>query len=70
MIFSTCKTLLPFPEFVICPYYSYSFLDFANFLSRSDKGFIKPPSKKAKSGIVLPNPAASEDLAPAAVSAP
>ncbi|KAK1613753.1 hypothetical protein QYE76_019270 [Lolium multiflorum] len=32
-----------------------------------NEGFIEPPSKKAKSGAVLPNPAASEASAPAAV---
>ncbi|KAK1670533.1 hypothetical protein QYE76_058692 [Lolium multiflorum] len=34
-----------------------------------DEGFIEPPSKKAKSGVVLPNLAASEASAPAAVPA-
>nr|XP_051191023.1 uncharacterized protein LOC127304374 [Lolium perenne] len=34
-----------------------------------DEGFIEPPSKKAKSDDVLPNPAASEASAPAAASA-
>jgi hypothetical protein len=66
MISSTCKFLLPFPEFVFCPCHSHSLVDFANFLFRSDEDFIEPPSKKAKSGAVLPNPAASEASAPAA----
>ncbi|KAK1613601.1 hypothetical protein QYE76_019118 [Lolium multiflorum] len=34
-----------------------------------DEGFIEPPPKRAKSGAVLPNPTASEALAPAAVPA-
>nr|XP_051201901.1 uncharacterized protein LOC127315455 [Lolium perenne] len=34
-----------------------------------DEGFIEPPSKKAKSCAILPNPAASEASAPAAVPA-
>ena len=45
------------------------FLTLPIFLFRSDEGFIEPPSKKAKSGAVLPNPAASEASAPAAVPA-
>ena len=43
------------------------FLTLPIFLFRSDEGFIEPPSKKAKSGDVPPNPAASEASAPAAV---
>nr|XP_051211737.1 uncharacterized protein LOC127329245 [Lolium perenne] len=31
-----------------------------------DEGFIEPPAKKAKSGTITPNPAASEASAPAA----
>ena len=36
---------------------------------RSDEGFIEPPSKKAKSGAVLPDVAASEASAPTAAPA-
>ena len=45
------------------------FLTLPIFLFRNDEGFIEPPSKKAKSGVVLPILAASEASAPAAVPA-